>query len=101
MQFNDVITEDWKDKVSEFGEIFGYIPENAFIVNMDSKGMKEAKNLDFVSGIGIYQPAYKINPMLMNKSGNINLTVVTFDSSDLDAISSNIQNLGGKILLKR
>ena len=98
VQFIEPVKSEWKDDLNQMGcEIYDYIPDNAFIVSMDSETKEIVKDMDFVQWIGIYQPAYKIDPKLPEDETEINITVLLFEPGNREEISSALKELGGEV----
>ena len=100
VQFTSYIHEDWKMAVRDTGAvIFDYVPNNAFIVRMNASVKSKVEALQTVQWVGIYEPAYRINPVLQ-ASGSVreNITVLLFDSTDNERISGEIKKLGGIVV---
>ncbi len=50
------------------GKILHYVPQNAFAVRINEfSSLENIKNLEFVEGIFLYQPAFKISPNIGKK----------------------------------
>ncbi len=65
VQFIGPVTEAWLDDVAALGiEVYGYLPNFAFIVMASAVEMESARVLSCVEWTGIYQPAYKLAPGL-------------------------------------
>jgi hypothetical protein len=63
MQFAGPIKEEWLQSVEAIGiEVFGDLPNYAYLVRAESGEITVAKGLACVEWAGIYQPAYKIAP---------------------------------------
>ncbi len=78
VKFKGPVKEEWKTELKHMGvEIDGYLPENSFMVKMDGFTAEEVTNLDYVQWIGIHQPAYKIQPRLLNINGLVDVEVIT------------------------
>ncbi|MCD6229954.1 MAG: hypothetical protein J7K00_04065 [Candidatus Diapherotrites archaeon] len=93
-----VYDKDKNDIISLGGTMHGYIPEHAFIVKMSETAKNNVQNLDSVKWVGIYQPAYKMQPDLidsLDRTGNILLTVLVFSGEDKTDIADKINALGG------
>ena len=96
VQFKGPIYEEYKDQVINLGgKFFDYIPENAFIMKMDECTRDKVQKLNVIQWIGIYQPAYKISPSLLNKTGNVTLTVGIFGGENMTNISRKIESMDG------
>ena len=66
VQFQGPILQEWKDQVTAKGaEFLDYIPEFAFKVRMTPAQAREVEQLSNVIWVGIFQPAYKLNPNLI------------------------------------
>ncbi|KGK99794.1 hypothetical protein LI82_00910 [Methanococcoides methylutens] len=69
VQFSGSILEEWKQDLRDTGAtIFDYVPNNAFIVSMNSSVKAEVESLDSVQWIGLYYPSYRISPSLSSIS---------------------------------
>ncbi|KAF5425871.1 Serine protease, subtilisin family, partial [Candidatus Methanomarinus sp.] len=107
VQSTSYVTDEWKQNITDTGAVlFDYIPNNAFIVRMNSRVLTRVEALDTVQWIGIYQPYYKISNGLSGsystcsnaeQSIYMNITVLLFDAQDSILISNEIQALGGII----
>ncbi|KAF5422932.1 MAG: Serine protease, subtilisin family, partial [Candidatus Methanomarinus sp.] len=107
VQSTSYVTDEWKQNITDTGAVlFDYIPNNAFIVRMNSRILTRVEALDTVQWIGIYQPYYKISNGLSGSHSTcsnaeqsiyMNITVLLFDAQDSILISNEIQALGGII----
>jgi len=107
VQSTSYVTDEWKQSITDTGAVlFDYIPNNAFVVQMNSSVLAQVEALDTVQWIGIYQPYYKISNGLTvsystcsnaEQSIYTNITVLLFDAQDSMNISNEIQALGGVI----
>lgn len=60
VQFTGPVLEEWKDEVAGSGAaLFDYVPNNAFIVRMNSSQKEQVESLDFVQWTGEYKASYK------------------------------------------
>ncbi|MBN1977188.1 MAG: S8 family serine peptidase [Anaerolineae bacterium] len=105
IQFDGPIYESDKAAVTALGaELFDYIPDFAFIARMDAATANAARSLSTVRWVGIYQPAYRIEPDLAAKYVGLGLStpaellVITFKGEDVAGIASQLESLGGTIL---
>ncbi len=65
VQFSSPVEQTWKDQVTALGaDILDYIPDFAFKVRMNPGQAKKVQQLSNVSWVGLFQPAYKLNPSL-------------------------------------
>jgi hypothetical protein len=80
------------------GTLSWYIPDYAFLVRMNSSVKTMVQSLPFVRWVGIYQPAYKIHPDLLNRAaGSVTIDILT-SGDGLDQVVSTISDLGGGVL---
>ncbi|MGP8323537.1 MAG: S8 family serine peptidase, partial [Methanosarcinaceae archaeon] len=112
LQFKGNVLEEWKLDVKNTGAIFfDYVPNNAFIVRMNSSVKSQVEAMDIVQWIGTYQPAYKISPVFSTYSitntttanaisGDVvkDIIVMLFDSKHNAQVISEIEQLGGEIV---
>jgi len=79
VQFRGPVREEWKDSLVRAGaEILDYVPNNAFLVRMDSSLSSSLNRIRTVQWVGPFQPAYKIDPELISKRGTFDVDVITF-----------------------
>jgi hypothetical protein len=90
---------EWKERIIELGGTLSwYIPDYAFLVRMDSSVKTKVQSLPFVRWVGIYQPAYKIHPDLLDRAAEP-VTIDILTSGDgLDQVVSMVGDLGGEVL---
>ncbi|MGZ4846273.1 MAG: S8 family serine peptidase [Halobacteriota archaeon] len=120
VQFVGPVKQEWGKEITSLGgELHGYVPENAFLVNMDGQTKEKVEQLPFVNWVGLYEPAYKISPLLVGKKGKIapkdfamaeikeepfkpvpdgNVTVLLHDAGARDKVSRTIKELGGSVI---
>ncbi|WP_370575830.1 PGF-pre-PGF domain-containing protein [Methanomethylovorans sp.] len=106
VQFNDTVQEMWKQDISEAGgQLFDYVPQNAFIVGMNKSTISIVSNLEQVRWIGEYLQEYKISPPLLTKTEeniSVELMVSLFEPTNNESVkekvTEEILSLGGTIL---
>jgi len=118
VQFSGHIKEEWKQDVRDTGAvIYDYVPNNAFVVRMNTAIKSQVESLDKVQWIGIYQPSYRVSPVLSSTisppvDGNVvtqkgssegeevqeEIIILLFDTNDNERVLSGIENLGGDIM---
>lgn len=120
VQFVGPLKAEWSEKIRALGgKLHNYIPDEAFLVDMTSQTKENVEKLPFVNWVGLYEPSYKVSPLLMGRKkkaspgelrtlsistetfkpspeGNIN--VILHDPADLPEVSKEIENLGGTIV---
>jgi len=96
VQFEGPIQPAWKEELAALGaEIAEYIPEFAFKVRMTPNIAGRARQLDAVTWVGIFQPAYKISPALANTADLLRVDLTA--AADTAAVRAEIAALGGTV----
>jgi len=120
VQFVGPLKAEWSEKIKVLGaDLHNYIPENAILVYMTSQAKEKVEKFPFVCWVGLYEPAYKVSPLLMGKKGKVsptefralsveagkailkpegNINIVLHDSADPKKVSQEIEKLGGTIV---
>ena len=120
VQFIGPLKEEWREKVKALGaRLHTYIPENSILVYMTPATKEKVEKLPFVNWVGLYEPAFKISPLLMGRKKSLsphelatlsiatkdfvpkpegNINIVLHDSGDLKRISKEIEKLGGTVV---
>ena len=63
VQFQGPIEQNWKDAIEkENAEVLEYIPDFAFKVRMSPGEAKQVEQVAGVIWVGVFQPAFKIDP---------------------------------------
>jgi PKD repeat protein/subtilisin family serine protease len=98
VQFGGPIQQDWKEQVTATGaEILDYIPDFAFKVRMNPAEARQVEELESVTWVGFYHPAYKLSPDLKRNGTHI-YTVRLERSSDFGSARAAIAKSGAKVL---
>jgi uncharacterized repeat protein (TIGR01451 family) len=103
IQFDGPITPARKARLIDFGVRFlDYIPDYAFVVEMDPKFRVPVEALAGVRWIGLYQPGYRVAPVLLAAGPYAMVTeelvVLLFAGVDPDRIRAQVRALGGVVL---
>ncbi len=103
VQFEGPILPEWKAGLTQLGAVVGdYVPEFAFIVQMDARVAAQAAGLDGVRWVDAYRPAYRLDTALDSalmqpaNAGNLALTVRAFPGAEQAALAG-LGALGGKV----
>lgn len=68
IQLKGPVVDSWKEQLSSRGAVLGdYIPDFAFLAQMNPDTRKAVESLDFVTSVAVYKPEYKYSNQL--KSG--------------------------------
>ena len=121
VQFVGPVKPEWSKKINDMGgKLHNYIPENAFLVEMTSETKESVQELPFVNWIGLYEPIYKVSPLLMGRKKKAapselstlsvsaeafrpapegNITVMVHHTAELKRVSEVVEELGGTIVV--
>ena len=95
VQFIGPVSNDWIMELESSGVVFEtYIPRYNYIVRMDSSLEKVVESKNYVNWVGIYQPAYKVSPELLNRDASVPVTIYTYPDVDLSALSARLEDMG-------
>ncbi|MCA9926841.1 MAG: S8 family serine peptidase, partial [Anaerolineales bacterium] len=72
VQFAGPVRQNWKDGVEAAGvELLEYIPDFAFKVRMNPAQAAQVEGMGSVAWVGLFQPAYKLSPDLLQEGTNL------------------------------
>lgn len=122
VQFVGPVKPEWGEKIKALGgKLHSHIPENAVLVSMAPQIKEKIQELPFVNWVGLYEPAYKVSPLLTGRRKKFapnelatlsvkpkdfkptpkgNITIMIHDTADLETISEKIEELGGTVITK-
>lgn len=79
VQFAGPIEDGWTSQVEALGaKLLDYIPDFAFIAQMTPEIAEKARSLEAVRWVGLFHPAYRIDPELRRASGNVRVKLAMF-----------------------
>ncbi len=92
------IEKAWKEDLKASGVlVLGYIPDYAYIVRMD-KLTKELVSLKpYITYVGLWQPAYKVQPALWNMGGTLKAIMLIHDTEDLASVIDRVRSTGANV----
>jgi len=98
VQFRGPIEQAWKDEVAALGaDILDYIPDFAFKVRMNPAQASRAAALGAVAGVSIFQPAYKLDPALLQNATGL-YTVRVERGADFGLARAAIASSGAEVM---
>ena len=112
VQFSGPVQEDWKQRITDYGaKLFGYLPEDAFIVKMDASTASVVSADHSVTWVGPYKPEFKLAPKKATLEttpvrpcpaealppGGKKYTVKVFDREDLSPVIDSLKALGATV----
>lgn len=102
--FNGPIYEEMKNELENIGaKLVEYIPDFSFLTLMTPEIAKNAEELSFVDDVIIFEPAFKIHPLLkdgsekVKENAEVKVNIITFDDA---SIENEIAEVGGEKLDK-
>jgi len=99
IQFTGPIYQEWIEHLKTLGvKIHAYWPYYALLAVMDDAQATRVRSLSFVRWVGIYQPAYKLNADLVDKSGLGVVDVQIFPDADLNSVLGKLSAAGARVL---
>ncbi|MBN1357656.1 S8 family serine peptidase [Candidatus Bathyarchaeota archaeon] len=122
LQFIGPVKSTWGKKIKVMGgTLKDYLPENAFLTKMSPQTSAEVARLPFVRWVGVFQPIYKVSPVLLGRKGKVpvkdiaelsvrpqedfkhveqgNLNVLLHDLKCLRSVTEEIKKLEGRIIV--
>lgn len=107
VQFKTQPLDEYRNGLRTAGaEIFTYLPNNAYIVHLESSAIEKISSLPYVRWIGRYQPAYKLDEQLLAglvsnnlKSGRYNIMFLERGPRMQSRLAGDIVAKGGDVHL--
>ncbi|MCK5038292.1 MAG: S8 family serine peptidase, partial [Thermoplasmata archaeon] len=100
VQFNGPIDSAWTQELRGMGlRVHQYVEDYAYVVTMDSSMRSTVEALPNVGWVGVYQPAYKVDYILDDKVGMVDLTVYSFE--DTPALANKLKNFGTVVEIQK
>src|SRR4030095_62939 len=100
VQFAGPVMDAWKAQVAAAGaELLDYVPDFAFKARMTPDAADRGAALDSVAWVGVFHPAYKMDPTLVRGAGASRLYRVRIErGADVDATVNEIAGAGAKVV---
>ena len=99
VKFIGPIKTTWLTELQGHMKFYDYIPYYAYLVKMKNTDVNNIKSLPYVSWVGLYQPAYKLeNKDMMNKTGMKMFIVTVYDHKKVYDVADRISNMGAKFV---
>ncbi len=106
VQFKTQPLDEYREGLRVAGaNVFTYLPNNAYIVHMDSPALEKVSALPYVRWVGRYQPAYKLDEQLNGllsdnlKSGRYNIMMLERGPRMQSKLAGEIVAKGGEVHL--
>jgi hypothetical protein len=100
VQFAGPVMDAWKAQVAAAGvELLDYVPDFAFKARMTPEAANRVAALDSVAWVGVFHPAYKLDPALFRAGAATRAYRVRIErGADVDATVDAIAGAGAQIL---
>ncbi len=99
VQFAGPIEQAWKDAIEkENAEILEYIPDFAFKVRMAPGEAKQVEQATGVVWVGVFQPAFKIDPQAAKDAAPRVYTVLLEKGGDRGKVMAGLQQAGIQVV---
>ncbi len=98
VQFTGIIQPEWQEEIQNISGIYGYIPENAYVLYLNDTKANHIKALPYFKWMGKIKPEYKIEPGLKKTKGNITLNIKFYRSDKALNTTDYIEKMGGIVL---
>ncbi|MEO0099771.1 MAG: S8 family serine peptidase [candidate division WOR-3 bacterium] len=98
IQFKEPVRKDFLRELERFGiKTLGYLPYYAVLAKIDGKEKEIIASLPFVNWVGIFQPAYKIQDVLLSAQGIKEIAIQVTPGEEIFPIVNLIKERGGQI----
>ncbi|APH39514.1 S8 family serine peptidase [Methanohalophilus halophilus] len=95
VQFKGIIQPKWQEEIQNISRIYGYIPENAYVLYLNDTKASHIKALPYFKWMGEIKPGYKIEPGIRKIKGNITLNIKFYRNDKALYTTKNIKKMGG------
>ncbi len=98
IQFKGPIRQGWLKQIAGYGaKPLGYLPRYAVLSKVDLATKEIISSLPIVNWVGIFQPAYKLQDVLLTASGNIKIVIQITPGEDYSPVAKLITEEGGEV----
>ncbi len=95
VHFIGPVKTEWLGQLRDAGaQLLQSLPTYAFLVSMDASVRDAVQNLRFVDWVGVYQPAFKVQPALAGVQGTTAVEILTVNAADTDAVVAALADHG-------
>ena len=98
VQFEGPIQPSWRSDLEALGmEIMEYVPDFAFLIRATPEMADDAAHLDHVRWVGLFHPAYRLDPRLLKSPPSGAVRVQLFPDEPAAPVEDEIVKAGGRI----
>lgn len=97
VQFVGPVQDVWKSQLESAGAVLEYIPDHAFAVLLTAEAAEKVRSLEFVRWVGLFHPAYRIDPDLLKEPGVVRADIAFIKGQASDRVRTEISRMGGNV----
>ncbi len=98
VQFTGPLNRSWFREIEREGvRAFGYLPHYAVLARMTREQHAAVAGMPMVRWTGLYQPAYKVEGVLADARGEVEMVALLFAGTDAAAVEQEVVRLGGTV----
>ncbi len=98
IQFIGPIRQEWFKELARYNiETFGYLPHYAVLAKMTKREKEIISHLPMINWIGIFQPAYKVQDVLLSETGMKEVVIQITPGEDVSPVTEVITKMGGLV----
>mgnify|MGYP001054892556 CR=1 FL=1 len=95
IQFSGPIRQEWLRDLRRLGvEPFGYLPDYAMLAKLDPAERSAAAGLPDVHWVGVFQPAYKVQDVLLDAAGEKKVVVLLMPNEPVEPVTGLVSEPG-------
>jgi len=100
IQFRGPIEQAWFRALERRGvHAFGYLPNYAVLARLAPRDAAKLYELPMVNWVGLFQPAYKFEPGLLDRTGVEPVVIAVTPGERPEAVARLVSDLGGEVTL--
>jgi len=100
IQFRGPIERSWFRALEERGvHAFGYLPNYAVLAKLAPRDAAKLYELAMVNWVGLFQPAYKLEPGLLDRAGTQPVVIAVTPGERPEPVARLVSDLGGEVTL--
>jgi hypothetical protein len=98
VQFTGPFLQQWFRDLDRSGiRTFGYLPHYAVLAHLTPEQREDVASLPMVRWVGLFQPAYKLEPGLLDASGTRKVVILVMPGADPTPVKTEITAVGGTV----
>lgn len=98
IQFRGPVDRAWHEQLAQLGiRTIGYLPNYATVARLEPQQRQAVSELGFVKWVGLFQPAYKIQAGLLERSGPVDIAILVTPGEKPEPVTELIGRSGGRV----